>query len=68
MAAIDIPAEGDIVEFTTHGVRHTAEVMLLTDEGMVLLDLFDGERPVLTHLSKLTDLQVFHPEVDPVAA
>ena len=36
---------GDIVEFTVNGQRRTAEVMLVTTDDVVLLDLFDGDRP-----------------------
>ena len=36
---------GDIVEFTVKGERRTAEVMLVTIDDVVLLDLFDGDRP-----------------------
>ena len=53
--------EGQIIEFTLDGQRRTAEVMLQSDD-MVLLDFFDGERPVLTTMAKLVDLEVFAPD------
>ena len=37
--------EGDIVEFTLKGDRRTAEIMLVTIDDVILLDLFDGDRP-----------------------
>jgi hypothetical protein len=36
---------GDVIEFTMHDQRHTAVVMLMTDDDLVLLDLLDGDRP-----------------------
>ena len=35
--------EGDVIEFTLRGERWTAKAMLITDDGLVLLDLFDGD-------------------------
>lgn len=54
--------DGDVIEFTLHGERRTAEAMLVTDEGVVLLDLFDGERPGWGRLSQLEDVTVFRPD------
>lgn len=54
--------DGDVIEFTLHGERRTAEAMLVTDEGVVLLDLFDGERPGWGRLSLLEDVTVFRPD------
>jgi hypothetical protein len=64
----NVPAfvAGDIIEFTKRDERVTAEVMLLTDDGLVLLDLFDGDRPAHARVDQLVDVAVFHP--DPVAA
>lgn len=59
--------EGQIIEFTLDGERRTAEVMLQSDT-MVLLDFFDGDRPVLTTISKLVDLEVFQPDDAMIAA
>jgi hypothetical protein len=36
--------QGDVIEFTLRGERRTAEAMLVTDDGVVVLDLFDGDR------------------------
>lgn len=58
---------GDVIEFTLHGERRTAETMLITDDGLVLLDLFDGDRPAWARLSRIEDISVFRPEVVPAA-
>ena len=52
---------GDIIEFTHRDLRQTAEVMLVTDEGLALLDLFDGDRPVYAYLDRLDNVAVFDP-------
>ena len=59
--------EGDVIEFTLRGERRTAEAMLLTDDGLVLLDLFDGDRPAWAQVSILEDVAVFAPDSQPVA-
>ena len=51
--------DGDVIEFTHKGERRTAEVMLVTDDGVALLDLFDGDRPAFARLSMLRDVAVF---------
>jgi hypothetical protein len=56
--------EGDVIEFTLRGERRTAEAMLITDDGLVLLDLFDGDRPAWARLSILDEVVVFRPDVD----
>ena len=53
---------GDVMEITVRGERRTAEVMLVTDDEQLLLDLFDGERPVFAMASALVDVAVFRPE------
>jgi hypothetical protein len=53
--------QGDVIEFTLHGERRTAEAMLVTDDGVVLLDLFDGDRPAWANLAGLDDVVVFEP-------
>jgi hypothetical protein len=58
---------GDVIEFTLHGERRTAEAMLLTDD-LVLLDLFDGDRPAWAELSALEELAVFRPDTEPVVS
>ena len=61
--------EGDIIELTISGERRTAEVMMITDDGVVLLDLYDGERPAWAFVSSLEDVAVFRPEsADALAA
>ena len=57
---------GDIVEFTVKGERRTAEVMLLTIDDVVLLDLFDGDRPAWARRSTLEDVAVYRPEITDV--
>ena len=56
--------EGDVIEFTLRGERRTAEAMLVSDDGFVLLDLFDGDRPAYARLSALVGVTVFRPDVD----
>jgi hypothetical protein len=60
------PREGDVIEFTLRGERRTAEAMLITDDGLVLLDLFDGDRPAWAQLSVLDEVAVFSPEANQV--
>jgi hypothetical protein len=55
---------GDVIEFTLHGERRTAEAMLVTDDGVVLLDLFDGDRPAWARVSLLEDVTVYRPDAD----
>jgi hypothetical protein len=54
--------EGDVLELTLRGERRTAEAMLLTDDDLVLLDLFDGDRPAWAQLSLLDDVVVYRPD------
>ena len=56
--------QGDVIELTLRGERRTAEVMLLTDDGVVLLDLFDGDRPAWAHTTTLEDVIVYTPDRD----
>jgi hypothetical protein len=58
--------EGDVIEFTLRGERRTAEAMLITDDDLVLLDLFDGDRPAWAPLSVLDDVAVFRPDANNV--
>lgn len=60
--------EGDVIEFTLRGERRTAEAMLVTDDHVVLLDLFDGDRPAWAQLGQLDDVAVFRPDVGVGAA
>lgn len=60
--------EGDVIEFTLRGERRTAEAMLVTDDGFVLLDLFDGDRPAFARLDILLDVTVFRPDLDEVVS
>ena len=53
---------GDVIELTLRGERRTAEVMIVSDEDQVLLDLFDGDRPAFARLSALVDVAVFRPD------
>lgn len=56
--------QGDVIEFTLHGDRRTAEAMLVTDDGVVLLDLFDGDRPAWARMALLEDVAVYRPDAD----
>jgi len=58
--------EGDVLELTLRGERRTAEAMLVTDDDVVLLDLFDGDRLAWAQLSQLDDVVVFRPDTDKV--
>ena len=58
--------DGDVIEFSLHGERRTAEVMIVTDDGLVLLDLFDGDRPAFARLAILEDVAVFRVDADDV--
>jgi hypothetical protein len=60
--------EGDVIEFTMHDERHTAVVMLMTDDDIVLLDLLDGDRPAWAGISTLQEVAVFTPEAGEVLA
>jgi hypothetical protein len=64
--------EGDVIEFTLRGERRTAEVMIVSDDDQLLLDLFDGDRPVFARQGSLAELAVYRPDADdpnlPVAA
>lgn len=51
--------DGDVIEFTHRGERRTAEVMLVTDDGVALLDLYDGDRPAFAKVSSLEDAVVY---------
>ena len=59
---------GDVIEFTLRGERRTAEAMLVTDDGVVLLDLFDGDRPAWAPPSVLKDVVVFRPDLNHMVA
>jgi hypothetical protein len=54
--------EGDVIEFTLRGERRTAEVMIVTDDDQLLLDLFDGDRPVFARQGALAELAVYRPD------
>ena len=56
--------EGDVIEFTLRGERRTAEAMLITEDDLVLLDLFDGDRPAWARLSILDEVVIFRPDAD----
>ena len=56
--------QGDVIEFTLNGERRTAEAMLVTDDGIVLLDLFDGDRPAWARVSLLADVTIYRPDTD----
>ena len=47
---------------TVDGELRTAEVMLVTDDGIALLDLFDGDRPAFVDVAHLATAAVYRPE------
>jgi hypothetical protein len=53
---------GDVIELTIRGERRTAEVMIVSDDDQLLLDLFDGDRPVFARADALTDVAVYRPD------
>jgi bifunctional DNA-binding transcriptional regulator/antitoxin component of YhaV-PrlF toxin-antitoxin module len=53
---------GDVIEITVRGERRTAEVMIVSEDDQLLLDLFDGDRPVFARASTLTDVAVYRPD------
>ena len=53
---------GDFIEITVRGERRTAEVMIVSDDDQLLLDLFDGDRPVFARIGRLAELAVFRPD------
>jgi hypothetical protein len=55
---------GDVIEITVRGERRTAEVMIVSEDEQLLLDLFDGDRPVFARASMLTDVAVYRPDAD----
>jgi hypothetical protein len=57
---------GDVIEFSLRGERLTAEAMLITEDGVILLDLFDGDRPAWARLSILDDVAVFRPDASQI--
>jgi hypothetical protein len=59
--------DGDVIEFSLRGERRTAEVMLVTDDGMALLDLFDGDRPAFARLEALEDVAVYSADASELA-
>jgi hypothetical protein len=68
MSGSDIDVrDGDVVEFNLRGERRTAVAMLVTEDGLVLLDLFDGDRPAWAWLSNVQELVVFRPDDSDVA-
>ena len=54
--------EGDIIEFSLKGDRRTAEIMLVTMDDVILLDLFDGDRPAWARRDTLQEVEVYRPE------
>jgi hypothetical protein len=54
--------EGDVIEFTLRGERRTAEVMIVSEDDQLLLDLFDGDRPVFARVGALAELAVYRPD------
>jgi hypothetical protein len=59
---------GDVIEFTLRDERVTAVVMLVSDEGAILLDLLDEGGLAWGDVDRLTDLAVFRPQRAGVAA
>ena len=60
--------DGDVIEITVRGERRTAEVMIVSEDDQLLLDLFDGDRPVFARASTLVDVAVYRPDADLLVA
>ena len=59
---------GDVVEFVLDGGRVSALVLLAADE-ILILDLCDGETPIVAKLDEISGLRRFSPDVaDLIAA
>ena len=54
--------EGDVIELTLRGERRTAEVMIISEDDQVLLDLFDGDRPAWARRDTLQEVEIYRPE------
>jgi hypothetical protein len=59
---------GDVIEITVRGERRTAEVMIVSDDDQLLLDLYDGDRPVFARVDTLVDVAVYRPDADLLVA
>jgi hypothetical protein len=59
---------GDVIEFTHRGERRTAEVMIVSDDDQLLLDLFDGDRPAFARVGSLTDVAIYRPDAESLVA
>jgi hypothetical protein len=57
------PNTGDVIEVAIDGIIETALVLLASDD-MVILDLCDGEVPLVFELKDLHALRVFHDFAD----
>jgi hypothetical protein len=53
---------GDVIEITVRGERRTAEVMIVSDDEQLLLDLFDGDRPAWARPATMTDVAIYRPD------
>jgi hypothetical protein len=59
---------GDVVEFMLNGELASALVLLAADESLIL-DLCDGETPIVAKLDEISGLRRFSPDVaDLIAA
>ena len=59
---------GDVIEITVRGERRTAEVMIVSEDDQLLLDLFDGDRPVFARADTLVDVAVYRPDAELLVA
>jgi hypothetical protein len=59
---------GDVIEFTHRGERRTAEVMIVSDDDQLLLDLFDGDRPAFARAGSLADVAIYRPDAETLVA
>jgi len=57
----EIVETGDVVEFELEGELTTALVLLASDDALIL-DLCDGEMPLVARLDEITGLRRFSPD------
>lgn len=53
-------ATGDVIEFEVNGSLETA-LVLLTSGDMMILDLCDGEVPMVVEMKEVGNVRVFNP-------
>lgn len=60
MSAYAFVATGDVIEFDLNGTAQTA-LVLLSSSDMMILDMCDGEVPMVVDARDLGEVRVFDP-------